>query len=240
MLENDTERQNNTFVAWQQMAQHFGLSDQLSPDIQPGTATLKNLPPSASGAIVLPKVGIGPTESEDELRESLRRFITEWRPLLGATPNQLSLVERTDLPSGEKVARYEQHPFRFPLRGNFGELVIRFRADRRVTGVSSTCLTEVDRLQSQLAGLSPRISADEAAALLKGQPVAAPTGTISPVLILPQTSLIEVRQLVAYVTEQKSPKTGLEVHLAWEINVSNAPVKTVYLDSITGDIIATN
>ena len=89
MLENDDERQNNTIVAWQHMAQHFGLSDQLKPEIQTGTGTLKNLPTTASGAIVLPRVGTGPVESEDELRESLRRLIADWRPLIGAEPDEL-------------------------------------------------------------------------------------------------------------------------------------------------------
>lgn len=238
LLESDRERENNAMVAWKQMAQHFGLSDQLTPEIQPGTATLKNLPANASGAIVLPRVGVGPLESEDEFRESLRRFIAEWRTLIGAEPEQLSLVERTDLPSGEKTARYEQHPFRYPLRGDFGRLVIRFRSDRRVTAISSTCLTDVDRLQSQLADQTPKITSEEAAEHVKGQSLAISGGSQKDVSI-PSTAVVEVRQLVAYVKEQMNSKTALEVHLAWEIDLSNAPIKTVYLDAITDEIIAT-
>jgi hypothetical protein len=236
LLENDEERRNNTIVAWQQMAQHFGLSDQLTPEIQAGTGTLKNLPTTASGAIVLPKVGTGPVESEDELRESLRRFIADWRPLIGAEPDELSLIERTDLPSGEKVARYEQHPFRYPLRGDFGELVIHFKADRRVTGISSTCLTDVDRLQSQLTGLTPKITADEAASHVKGRSLSISTSSS---FIIPPTASTEVRQLVAYVKELTGAGGSPEIHLAWEIDLTNTPVKTVYLDAISDEIIAT-
>ena len=240
VLESEGERQNNALVAWQQMAQHFGLSDQLIPEIQPGTATLRNLPANASGAIVLPKVGVEPSESEEELRESLRRFIAEWRPLIGAEPDQLSLVERTDLPSGEKIARYEQHPFRFPLRGDFGQLVIRFRLDRRVTGISSTCLTDVDRLQAQLAAQTPKITSEEAGEHVKGQSLTVSGSSGSQTnFTVPSTAVVEVRQLVAYVKEQMSSKTALEVHLAWEVDITNAPVKTVYLDAITDEIIAT-
>ena len=236
MLENDDERQNNTIVAWKQMAQHFGLSDQLTPEIQTGTGTLKNLPTTASGAIVLPRVGTGPVESEDELRESLRRFIADWKPLIGAEPDELSLIERTDLPSGEKLARYEQHPFRYPLRGDFGQLVIHFKGDRRVTGISSTCLTDVDRLQSQLTSLTPKITADEAASHVKGRSLSISTSSS---FIIPPTAGTDVRQLVAYVKEQSDNKGSLEIHLAWEIDLTNTPVKTVYLDAISDEIIAT-
>ena len=238
-LDSDDDRQKNTIVAWQQMAQHFGLSDQLTPEIQPGTATLKNLPPTASGAIVLPRVGTGPAETEDELRESLRRFIAEWKPLIGAEPDELSLIERTDLPSGEKIARYEQHPFRYPLRGDFGQLAIRFKGDRRVTAISSTCLTDVDRLQSQLSALTPKITAEEAAAHIKGRAISISTSGSNASFTVPPTAGIEVRQLVAYVKEQQDVSSSLEVHLAWEIDLSNTPVKTVYLDAITDEIIAT-
>ncbi|HET6862999.1 MAG TPA: hypothetical protein VFH91_08115 [Pyrinomonadaceae bacterium] len=234
LLESEGERQNNALVAWKQMAQHFGLSDQL-PEIQPGTATLKNLPANASGGIVLPRVGVGPAETEEELRESLRRFIAEWRPLIGAQLDQLSLVERTDLPAGEKIARYEQHPFRYPLRGDFGQLVIRFRSDRRVTAISSTCLTDVERLQSQLAAQAPKVTSEEAAEHVKGGSLAISGSSFT----VPSTAVVEVRQLVAYVKEQMSSKTALEVHLAWEVELTNAPVKTVYLDAITDEIIAT-
>jgi len=238
LLESEGERQSNAIVAWQQMAQRFGLSDQLSPEIQPGTATLKSLPANASGAIVLPKVGTDPAESEDELRESLRRFIADWRTLIGAELDQLSLVERADLPAGEKVARYEQHPFRYPLRGEYGQLVIRFKSDRRVTAISSTCLTDVERLQSQLAAQTPKVTSEEAAEHVKGRPLVMSSGSQTSFTV-PASAVVEVRQLVAYVREQTDSKTALEVHLAWEIDLTDAPVKTVYLDAITDEIIAT-
>jgi len=239
LLDSAGERENNTIVAWQQMAQHFGLSDQLTPEIQAGTATLKNLPPTASGAIVLPRVGTAPAETEDELRESLRRFIADWKPLIGAEPDQLSLIERTDLPSGEKIARYEQHPFRYPLRGDFGQLLIRFKLDRRVTAISSTCLTDVDQLQAQLTSLTPKITADDAAAHLKGRSISISTSGSSASFTVPPTAGIEVHQLVAYVKEHPGVKSSLEVHLAWEIELANTPIKTAYLDAITDEIIAT-
>ena len=52
-------------------------------------------------------------------------------------------------------------------------------------------------------------------------------------------AVTDVRQLVAYVKEQTGKEGSLEIHLAWEIFLTNTPVKTVYLDAISDEIIAT-
>ena len=116
-------------------------------NLQPYTATLESLPANLPAPMYLPKVGSQTAPTEEDTRESLRRFIVEWQTLIGAEPNQLSLVERTDEPSGVKVARYEQRPFRYPLRGGFGTLVIRFRSNGQLVGLSSNCIPNADRLQ---------------------------------------------------------------------------------------------
>src|SRR5215813_10573907 len=127
-LADPAARLQEASVAWYQMSQHYGLAGKTEANLNPDTGTLQSLPANA-GPIALPKVGTEAVQTEEQTRESLRRFIVEWRPLIGAEPDQLSLVERTDEPSGVKVARYEQRPFRYPLRGGFGNLTIRFRGD---------------------------------------------------------------------------------------------------------------
>ena len=180
----------------------------------------------------VPKVGDPAKPTEEDTRESLRRFIAEWQRLIGAKPDELSLMERTDEPSGIKVARYEQRPFRYPLRGGFGNLTIRFRGDGQIVGLSSNCIPNADRVQGALGNLTPQVTREQAVDQVKNRQN------------LPATAVIEPRQLVVYAQPAKAPQgapqSGLEMRLAWEINVTNAPVSKVYLDAISNEIIATS
>jgi hypothetical protein len=49
-----------------------------------------------------------------------------------------------------------------------------------------------------------------------------------------------VRQLVFYVLPSKSQSDALELHLAWEIDLPNAPVRTIYLDAFDDQVIASS
>src|SRR6185295_5728757 len=114
----------------------------------------------------------------------------------------LSLVERTDEPSGVKVARYEQKPFRYPLRGDFGNLVIRFRSDWQLVGLSSNCIPNADRLQGTLNSLTPKITAEQAVNHIRSQSV---TTRQQQTISLPANATVEARQLVVYVQPSKDP-----------------------------------
>jgi hypothetical protein len=238
IVANEPAGVERSILAWQQLSQTYGLPSNISADLQPLTGTLNSIPPNSDSSVFLPKVGSNPNQSEEETRESLRRFIAEWHNVLGADPGQLSLVDRTDDASGVKTARYEQRPFRYPLRGNFGKLVIRFQADRRIVGLSSTCLPNTDRLQAALASLTPKVTPENAATLI-GQPqISAPDAAGQQhTFTLAANTVVEVRQLVAYVL-LSSDKQVLEMHLAWEIDVTNGPIKTIYLDAMSEQVIA--
>ena len=225
-------------VAWYQLSQRYGLTGKTEANLHPYTATLQSLPANLPGAIHLPKVGAQP-QTEEDTRESLRRFIVEWQQLIGAQPNELSLVERTDEPSGVKVARYEQRPFRYPLRGGFGMFELRFRSDGQVVGFSSNCIPNADRLQSTLAGLTPKVSREQAASHLKTQPVTVmDANNRQQTFSLPPNAVAEARQLVVYAQPSKDPLSGLEIRLAWEVDVTNGPISKIYLDAISDEIIA--
>jgi hypothetical protein len=170
----------------------------------------------------------------------LRRFIVEWQRLIGAEPNELSLVERTDEPSGVKVARYEQRPFRHPLRGGFGSLVIRFRSGGQLVDLSSSCIPNADRLQPTLANLTPKLTAEQAVSRIKTQPISITNAANQQTFSLPANAVVEARELVIYAQPSKSPPSGLEIRLAWEIDITNGPIKKVYLDAISDEIIATS
>jgi hypothetical protein len=188
---------------------------------------------------MLPKVGSGPTNTEEEIRESLRRFINDWHEVIGAEPPQLSLIERIDEQSGLKLARYEQRPFRLPLRGGFGHLLIRFRNNGEVVQLSSNCIPNTDALQSSLGALSPKVSADEAPAHLAGRAITVTDGNgRTQSFTLASGTHLEVQQLVVYALSS-ADQLSLELHLAWEIAAPNGAIKTIYLDAITDEVIAT-
>lgn len=234
VVATEESRREEANLAWRRLSQRYGMNDSTSLDLQPGTSTLKQLPPGLTPT--LPRVGdVNPTE--EDFRDSLRRFITEWQPLIGADPSQLTLVDRVDEPSGVKVAKYEQRPFRYPLRGGFGDLVIRFRADRQIVGLSSSCLPNIDRVQSAVTALTPAVSAEEVATLLRNGPQTfTDTAGASQTLTFSGNQSIEPRQLVVYATPLASGGIGL--HLCWEIDVTNGAIKTIYLDAVTGKVVA--
>lgn len=227
-------------VAWYQLSQRYGLPGRTEANLDPYTATLESLPANLPAPLYLPRVGPQTNPTEEDMRESLRRFIVEWQTLIGAAPEQLSLVERTDEPSGVKVARYEQRPFRYPLRGNFGSLVIRFRNDWQLVGFSSNCVPNADRIQGTLNSLTPKVTAEQAVNHIKSQPVVViTTSGQQQSIALPANAKVEARQLVVYAQPSKDTPTGLTIRLAWEIDITNGPISKVYLDAISDEIIAT-
>jgi hypothetical protein len=238
-LSDVSARLEEASVAWYQLSQRYGLPGKTEANLHPYTATLESLPANLPAPMYLPKVGSPTNPTEEDTRESLRRFIVEWQRLIGADPNQLSLVERTDEPSGVKVARYEQRPFRYPLRGGFGSLVIRFRADGQLVGFSSNCIPNSDRLQPALNALTPQVTAEQAVNHVKSTTPVNASGQQQNVS-LPANAKVEARQLVVYAQPSKDPASGLEVRLAWEIEVTNGPITRVYLDAISDEIIATS
>lgn len=234
------QRREASMLALNRLALTNVREDQTKSYLQPVTATIKSLPPNLSTPLYLPKVGIKPEMNEEEIREALRRSIDDWRNLIGADPSQLSLVERIDQPNGVKIARYEQRPFRYPLRGDYGKLEIHFTADRRLLNVSSSCIPDAERLQTALAAITPRVKPEEAV-----QSVMTGVLTYTDSLGNQQTyrlsgdNKIEVGELVTYTRAAKDRPDTLELLVAWETSISNAPFKNVYIDSVTKEIIAT-
>jgi len=237
-LADPAARLEETSLAWYQISQQNGMPERTEANLDPYTATIQSLPSNLPVAITLPKVGTGAEHTEEQTRESLRRFISEWRRLIGAAPEELSLVERVDEASGIKLARYEQRPFRYPLRGGYGNLTIRFRNNGQLVAISSNCLPNAERLQATLNSTSPELTGEEAVNSLKSQPITITNATGQQTIALPANAVLESRQLVVYALPPPGETTGLELHLAWEINVNNGPVKTIYIDAVSGQVIA--
>jgi hypothetical protein len=237
-LADPAARLEEASVAWYQISQHYGAQGKTEANLNPYTGTLQGLPANTV-AIVLPNVGAEAVKTEEQTRESLRRFLVEWRQLIGAEPEQLSLVERTDERSGLKLARYEQRPFRYPLRGEFGQLTIRFRPDRQVVSLSSSCIPNADRLQAALNALAPKINAEQAVEHVKTQSlVTSDSSGRQQTFTIPSNAVPTARQLVVYARPSPDQNKGLQLHLAWEIEITNSPIKMVYLDAISDQVIA--
>lgn len=232
VLSDDPHRREATLVAMKQVTAQQNPNTEVR--LQPVTATIQSL--GTTAAVYLPKLGSATEMTEEETRESLRRFIVEWQNIIGADPEDLSLVSTTDQADGTKLAEYRQRPFRYPLRGNFGDLRIRFARDRRVVEISSTCIPDADRLQLSLAAIAPVLKPEDTVRVLSetGVTVTPPGGQSQ--LIKAAAADVDPRELVFYVVST-TPET-LEFHLAWEVAIKNSSVKTVYLDAVKGQVLA--
>jgi hypothetical protein len=239
-LIEDANRKDATLAALNRLGQQSGKPNGTLPQLQPVTGTILGLPPQVSGSFFLPKVGAGTIMNEEETRESLRRFIREWQELIGSDPAKLSLIERNDQPDGSKLAIYQQRPFRYPIRGNYGKLEIRFTSDRRVLNLTSSCIPDADRIQSALSALNVRPRAEETLQKLRATGLTyLDAQGVERTFALPASSQMTARQMTIYILPSKDQTETLEFHLAWEIEFTNAPVKLAYVDSLNGEVLAT-
>jgi hypothetical protein len=235
------ERREIALTAWTNLTSSQGINNAPPPELQPITATLKSIPP-LNPPLYLPKVGAAPVMTEEETREALRRFITDQATLLGAEPKQLSLVLRTDLADGTKKAQYEQHPFRYPLRGGYGQLEISFAPDRRILQINSTCIPDVEQLERTRIGPTPRLNAEQVAINLVGRSFTyTDTSGIQQTYTVARVEEINVRELVIYPLVRAGEPSVLELHRAWEIVIGDGlTALTIYFDTLTNKIIAAN
>ncbi len=166
----DSQAKEATLAALRRLS-HSGSSSVPDAQLQPITSTVLSLPARTSNPLFLPKLGADAVMTEEETRESLRRFITEWQQLIGADPAKLSLIERSDQPDGTKLATYEQRVFRYPIRGGYGKLQIRFTADRRVVDLSSSCIPDAERMQNALSALTVKLTAEDVVKQLRSDEI---------------------------------------------------------------------
>ncbi|MFL6229964.1 MAG: hypothetical protein ACJ741_14420 [Pyrinomonadaceae bacterium] len=243
----DNDRRARALGNWATLANASGLAaGATAPELQPITATLRSLPANAAGALRLPLVEIKTTDkaatkasADEATRESLRRFITSVRDLLGVSLDALSLVDIRE-EAGARVALYQQAPFRFPLRGGYGRVEIRFAPDRTVLALSSTAIPDSTQLSRAIfTARSLAMPADQVAPKLAGRTFtlnttagAAETRTIA------TGETINVRELVVYPTARANDPNTLDLHLAWETAVGAEGDIIVYVDAVTGEVLA--
>jgi hypothetical protein len=245
VLAESAERRQGTLAAWERLASEQGIAASApAPELQPVTASVRSLP-ALPAPLSLPKVGDAGNTSqskqkwEDATTEALRRFIDSNARLFGAEPQQLSLVLLTDAADGTKKAKYQQRPFRYPLRNGFGELEISFTDDRRILQITSTCIPEIEQLQRAGTGIRPRYSSDEAAQKLIGRSFTYTDATGSRHDDTIQVGdAVTIRELVVYPILRPGQTDALDFHLAWEVFLTRLPNYAIYLDAVTDELIA--
>ncbi len=239
ILIEQSQRREAAVLAFDRIAQRSGPGNLTEGYLEPVTATIKSLPADFGTPLNLPRVGSNVEMDEEETREALRRFINDWRVLIGSNPSQLSLIERVDRPDRTKIAIYEQRAFRYRLRGDFGKLQIHFTADRRLLNLTSSCLPDAERLQSALAGITPRLTAEDAGKHVRDRGVRyTDSFGNQKTFNVSGSNEINSQELVTYVLPSKPGADSIEIHIAWEVTVSNALFKTVYIDALNDEIIA--
>lgn len=233
-----SQRRDAAVLALNRIAQRSEPGNLADDYLQPVTYTVKVLPAGSGTPLYLPKVGSNLEMNEDETREALRRFINDWNVLIGSNPSQLSLIEREDRADRTKIALYEQRAFRYPLRGDFGKLQIHFTADRRLLNFSSSCIPETERLQSALSGITPRLTADEAIKHVRDRGVRYTDSFGNQQNFNVPANAEMTSELVTYVPPAKPGADSLEIHVAWEVTIGNAPFKAVYIDAVNDEVMA--
>ncbi|MDQ6653387.1 MAG: hypothetical protein M3Y84_11660, partial [Acidobacteriota bacterium] len=237
IFKEDIHRKDLAVAAVNKLSPLFGVSP-TDLELQPITSTIEGLHPSGSSPLYLPKVGAEPVMNEEEIRESLRRFIKDWQELIGADPAKLSLVDRLDQPDGSKLAKYEQRPFRYPIRGKYGKLQIRFTTDRRVLNISSTCIPDADRMQTAIGAVSAKLNPEDAIKQLHDNAITYSDAKGNKLSFrAPATNEGHPAVLAIYILPSKSGADALDFHLTWEIELNNAPVKQAYVDAVNGEIL---
>jgi hypothetical protein len=181
------------------------------------------------------------TQTEEEKRESLRRFIQTAAPLIGADPKELSLVEVTDATeaqNGSRTARYRQSAFQYPLRNGYGEVSITFTEDLRVLALSSTAIPNAEQLRRPLAAVAQGLPAFDANALLNRAVTYTDRAGAHQTRTLAQADALNARQLVVYPVPGASDASTLELHVAWEV-AGGGPAGPlyVYVDAVTGEVL---
>ncbi|HLM56459.1 MAG TPA: hypothetical protein VK422_10125 [Pyrinomonadaceae bacterium] len=237
VLAASEERRQGAIAAWATIA-GAQATPAPTPELRPVTATLVSLPANLAAPVRMPKVVIQDENelSEEEIRESLRRFIATAAPLLGVSTGELSLVAVTEVAGSTNVRRalYRQKPFLHPLRNGYGDVEVTFTTpDMIVTGLSSTAVPDSERLRRSLSAVTQQVNAQAASASLVNRAVvlrdrdgAEQTRTIA------AADQVSARELVVFPVRSASDPATLELHLAWELA---AGTLLVYVDAVTGE-----
>lgn len=244
VLAASDERRTAALANWKAVVGEQAANASPTPELRPVTATLASLPAGLRDFPRLPLVVAGDAQSrtEEETRESLRRFLAMAAPLLGIDLKHVSLVNVTDANdaaagAGSRRALYRQNPFTYPLRNGYGSVEVTFTPDLRVVGLNSTAVPDAERLGRALATVPKPVTAAQAAAALANRAVTyTDRAGAQQTRTLAQPDPTAARQLVVFpVRRDAAAEPALELHVAWEVAADASLL--VYVDAATGEVL---
>jgi hypothetical protein len=223
-IEDSQQRREKAEREWRRMLDFYKVA-QTPPDLYPVAYTPRSLLGVTGGIKILAAAPEPGTEGL-ALREAVKRFIDQWRDLIGADPLTVSLVAATDAGDAQRLT-YRQASYAFPVTGNFGEMTAIISRDGRLLQMDDRFIPVVELPQR------PAIDREEAARRVVGR-----TFTYSDIAGRPQQvkinnpGEIKVKRVVVAPVEKSD---AIEVHLAWEIVAGSSLSWTVYIDAMTGE-----
>lgn len=241
VLAESDERRTAALANWKAVVGEQAAVAAPAPDLRPVTATLASLPAGLQDFPRLPLVVAGDPQNrtEEETRESLRRFLATAAPLLGIDLKHVSLVEVSDAAAGAgaRRARYQQNPFAYSLRNGYGSVEVTFAPDLRVVGLSSTAIPDAERLGRTLAAVPKPVTAAQAVAALANRTVTYDDRNGTPqTRTLTPPDPTAARQLVVYpIRRDTADSTTLELHVAWEVAADASLF--VYVDAASAEVL---
>jgi hypothetical protein len=224
IIEDSPTRREKAEREWRRMLDFYKVAE-TPPDLYPVTYTPRSLQ-GVTGGIKILAAPPEPATQDMALREAVKRFIDQWRDLIGADPLTVSLVAATDAADAQRLT-YRQASYAYPIAGNFGEMTVVISRDGRLLQLDDRFIPIVEVPQR------PIIDREEA-----GRRVVGRTFTYSDIAGRPQQvrinnpAEIKVKRVVVAPVEKSDT---VEVHLAWEIVAGSSLSWTVYIDAMTGE-----
>ena len=226
VIEDSQQRREKAEREWRRMLDFYKVAE-APPDLYPIIYTPRSLL-SVSGGIKIMATAPEPGTEALAQREAVKRFIDQWRELVGADPLTVSLVAGTDAGDAHRLT-YRQANYAFPIIGNFGEMTAIISRDGRLLQLDDHFIPIVELPQK------PAIDREEAARRVVGR-----TFTYSDIagrqqqVRVDNPAEIKVRRVVVAPVEKP---TSIEVRLAWEVVAGTSLSWTVYIDAMTGEEI---
>jgi hypothetical protein len=227
VIMDSPERREKAEREWRRMLDFYKAA-QTPPDLYPISYTPRSLLGVKDGIKIMAAAPEPGTEALAQ-REAVKRFIDQWRELVGADPLTVSLIAGTDAGDAHRLT-YRQANYAFPITGNFGEMTAIISRDGRLLQLDDRFIPIVEMPQK------PAIDREEAARRVVGR-----TFTYSDIAGRPQQvrvdnpQEIKVKRVVVAPIEKPD---RIEVRLAWEIVAGSSMTWTVYIDAMTGEEIS--
>jgi hypothetical protein len=225
-----TEHRDATRAEWQRLFEAYAVPPdrRKPPDLARFTYTPRSI--LGAGPIKLATAADSGTPAEQRVRLLLSEFVTKHADLLGVTANSLSLESVTDAGQVGKRYTFVQAGFAYPIEPPAGRLEFVVSPAAEIVQISDTAIPFADLPRE------PRVTRETAEKQVVGT-----TFTYGDIagrqqsVTVSDPKTVHAMRLVVYPNETDA---ALTIHLAWEVEAGSGMTWTVFVDAITGQVIA--